>query len=130
MTSPSRRVAHLEALLGNREPGGPPTPYFFGTERHQAQAFGDATDVIELDALIAEVDRIRRERRYDEVDVAIFISRQCFPDDAQTASGIAGALIEAFWHWDKERYGEDRAWRLQRSRSDFESLIASRLAAV
>ncbi len=120
-----RRLEALEART--REPEGVPTEYFFGVERYQAQAFGDATDVIELDALIAEVDAVRRERRYDTVDTAIFISRECFSDDAQTASGIAGMIVEAHWHHDRARFGEDRAWRLQRNRSDFEHSITGRL---
>ncbi len=75
------------------------------------------------------MDAVRRERRYDTVDTAIFISRECFPDDAQTASGIAGSLIEAHWHWDRARHGELYAWSHIRKHADFEPLIASRLAA-
>ncbi|HEV2109222.1 MAG TPA: hypothetical protein VGR16_13245 [Thermomicrobiales bacterium] len=38
MSSPSRRIADLETIVGNREPDGPPTWCFFAQERFQVAA--------------------------------------------------------------------------------------------
>jgi hypothetical protein len=136
MSSTSGRIAALEAIVRNREPDGPPTWCFFAQERFQAAAnYGNQSPAVVLDdveaveRVIAAYDEIRVVHQLDVVDLTIFISRYDFPDHAQTASGIAGSLVQAFWYWDRERFGEDKAWRKQRSRSEFEGQIAGRLGS-
>ena len=134
MSSAARRLADLEVIARNRHPEGPPTWTFFAQERFRAAAnYGNQSpdvvldDVEAVERVIAAYDDIRREHHLNVIDLAILISRYDFPDHAQTASGIAGSLVQAFWYWDRERFGEDKAWRKQRSQSEFEGQIAGRL---
>jgi hypothetical protein len=126
LTTLLRRIAALETAFA---PGRDelPTRAFFGTDIFQAEAYGGPAAVLELEELIADVDRRRHEERFDLIDTAIFISRACFPDHAQSADAVAGMIVEAHWHHDRDRFGEDKAWRSQRSRSAFEPAIAGRL---
>ncbi len=120
-----RRLEVVEAKLGGHE--DVPTRCFFDIEVFQAQAFGTAEDVLELDAVIGEVDRRRHEQRLDLIDTAIFISRNCLAEDAQDAGAIAGRIVGAHWVHDRDQYGEDQAWHRQRSGHEFEGAIAARL---
>lgn len=135
MSSPARRIADLEALIGNREPDGPPTWTFFAQDRFMAQANygGSAPDVVlqdieDVERTIRAYDEYRVDHRLDLIDTAILISCNAFPSDNPSPSGIAGMIVEAYWHWDRQRFGEDRAWRRQRSRSEFEGIIPDRIA--
>lgn len=134
MNSPSRRIADLEAIIGNREPDGPPTWCFFATERFQAAAnYGnqppDAVleDIEDVERIIRTYDELRREQHLDLIDLAILIARHSFPSHNQSASGIAGMIVGAYWEWDRERYVETKAWGTQQQRSRFEGQIAGRL---
>jgi len=124
----------LETVARNLRPEECPTSCFFAIDRHQAESgFGGVTaleileSVEEVDRTIRAVDELRRSQRLDLIDTAIVIQQQAFPHYAQTPSSIAGSIVQAYFHWDKERFGEDRAWRQQRSRGQFESMIAGRL---
>ena len=126
-----RRLESVATLLSPEEI---PTRHFFAIDRHQAESgYGGRTslEILEsveaVDRTIRAVDELREAQRLDVVDVAILIQREVNPHYAQTASAIAGSIVEAHFHWDKERFGEDRAWRQQRSRGQFESMIAGRL---
>ena len=134
MSSPARRIADLETVARNLRPEECPTRHFFAVDSFQARAgYGGRTpieileSVEEVDRTIRAVDEIRESQRLDVIDTAIVIQQQAFPHYAQTAAAIAGSLVQAYFHWDKERYGEDRAWRLQRSPGQFEGQIAARL---
>jgi hypothetical protein len=134
MSSAARRIADLEVIARSRQPDGPPTWTFFAQQRFQAAAnYGNEPPAVVLESIeavervIAAVDAYRRDHHLDVVDTAITISHHAFPDHAQTASGIAGMLVEAFWYWDAERFGEAKAWRHQRSRSEFEGQVGGRL---
>jgi hypothetical protein len=136
MSSPARRIADLEVIVRGRQPDGPPTWTFFAQERFQARAnYGNQSpdvvleDIEGVERTIRAHDEVRTEHRLDVVDLAIMISTYSDPDHAPTPSGIAGMIVEAFFHWDRERFGEDRAWRHQRSRGEFEGQVAGRLAA-
>ena len=126
MSSPAQRIVQLETRLSGHDTL--PTRSFFDIELHQARTFGSAEDVLELDALIAEVDRIRHEGCLDLIDTAIFVSGQCFPDDPQDAGAIAGRIVGAHWVHDRDQHGLDQAWHRQRSGHEFEGVIAARLA--
>ena len=135
MSSAARRIADLETIVGNREPDGPPTWCFFAQQRFQAAAnYGNQPpsavleDIEEVERVIATCDEYRRTHRLDVIDLAVLIARHSDPSDRPSASGIAGSLVQAHWYWDRERFGEDKAWRHQRSRSQFEGEIAGRLA--
>ena len=134
MSSAARRLANLEIIARGRHPEGPPTWCFFAQERFQAAAnYGNQSpavvleDIEDVERVIAAYDDVRRDHRLDVVDTAILIARHADPSAIPSASGIAGMLVEAYFHWDRERHGEDKAWRLQRSRSEFEGQIAGRL---
>ena len=135
MSSAARRIADLEVIARNRHPEGPPTWTFFAQERFQAAAnYGNQSpdvvleDVEAVERMIAAYDDIRREHHLDVIDLAIAISTYGFPDHNQSASGIAGMIVGAYWEWDNQRFGETRAWGTQRSRSEFEGQVAGRLA--
>lgn len=137
MSSPAQRLRDLETVARNLRPEECPTRYFFAAQRFQAAAgYGGQTavDVLEaveaVDGTIRLVDELRATQRLDLVDTAILIRREAFPAYAQDAGAIAASLVEAFWNWDKDRFGEDRAWRQQRSSGQFEGQIAGRLARV
>jgi hypothetical protein len=126
-----RRLESVAVLLSPEEV---PTACFFATDRHQAESgFGGVTaleifeSVEEVDRTIRVFDELRGSQRLDLIDTAIVIQQQAFPHYAQTPSSIAGSIVQAFFHWDKERYGEDRAWRQQRSPGQFEGQVAARL---
>ncbi len=134
MSSAARRLADLETIVRSRQPEEPPTWCFFAQERFQAAAnYGNQPpavvleDIEDVERVIAAVDAYRTVHRLDAVDTAILIARHSGPSGSPSASGIAGSLVQAFWYWDRERFGEDRAWRHQRSRSEFEGQIAGRL---
>ncbi len=135
MNSAGRRIADLEVIARSRQPEQVPVWCFFRQDLFQARAnYGNQSpdvvlaDVEDVERIIRTYDEIRTEHRLDLIDLAIAISTYSFPDHAQTPSAIAGMIVQAYFHWDMERYGEDRAWRLQRSRSEFEGQIAGRLA--
>ncbi len=134
MSSPAQRMRDLEIVARNLRPEEVPTACFFAIDRHQAAAgYGGQTalEILEsieaVNAAIAHYDAFRSQHRLDVVDFAILVSRTWHTDYAQTPSAVAGSIVQAFFHWDKERYGEDRAWRQQRSRGEFEGQIAARL---
>ena len=127
-----RRLESVATLLSPEEV---PTACFFAIDRHQAAAgYGGQTPMEILESIeavnttINAVDEIRTAQHLDVIDTAILIQREAFPHYAQDAAAVAGSIVEAIWNWDKERYGEDRAWRQQRSRGQFESMIAGRPA--
>ena len=127
-----RRLESVATLLLPEEI---PTRHFFAIDRHQAESgYGSVTALEILESIeavnttINAVDEIRTAQHLDVIDTAILIQREAFPHYAQDAAAVAGSIVEAIWNWDKERYGEDRAWRQQRSRGQFESMIAGRLA--
>ena len=134
MSSPAQRLRDLEIVARNLHPEECPTACFFAIDSFQAAAgYGGQTPIEILDAVehvnaaIAHFDAIRSQHRLDVVDFAILVSRTWHPDYAQTPSAVAGSIVQAYFHWDKERFGEDRAWQQQRSRGQFESMIAGRL---
>jgi len=135
MNAPVQRIRDLERVLADRFTEEVPTRYFFVADRFQAAAgYGGKSaaaildDVEHVDRAIAHYDVLRRQQRLDLVDVAIIISQTWHTDHAQDSAAIAGSLVEANWNWDKDRFGEDRAWRQQRSSGQFEGQIAARLA--
>lgn len=127
-----RRLESVAALLSPEEV---PTACFFAADRFRAESgFGGQTaaEVLEavesLDGTVRAIDELRRQHRLDVVDTAVLIRQQAFPAYAQDAQAIAGSLVEAHFHWDRDRHGEDRAWRSQRSPGQFEAIVAGRLA--
>jgi len=125
----------LETVAAQLSPEEVPTRCFFAGDRHRAQAgFGgqsaaEILDAVEaVDGTIRLVDELRATQRLDLIDTAIVIRREAFPAYAQDAQAIAGSLVEAYFHWDKDRFGEDHAWRQQRSSGQFDGQIAGRLA--
>jgi hypothetical protein len=127
-----RRLETVAALLSPEEC---PTRHFFGTDLFQAESGYGAQTALEVlesieavNATIYAVDEIRTAQHRDVIDTAILIQREAFPHYAQDAAAIAGSIVEAHFHWDTDRYGEAAAWRQQRSRGQFESMIAGRLA--
>jgi hypothetical protein len=136
MSSPARRLADLEVIARSRQPEQVPARHFFYQDLFQARAnYGNQSpavvleDIEDVERVIAAYDEIRTAHRLDVIDLAISISTCGDPDHAPTPSAIAGMIVHAFFHWDRERFGEDRAWRDQRSRGEFEGQIAGRLAA-
>lgn len=128
-----RRLDRLEART--REPDGPPTWCFFAVEQFQAAANygGDPPDVVlkhieDVDRMIRAYDQLRRDHHLDVIDTAVLIAGDAFPDESPSPSGIAGMIVQAYFYWDRQRFGEDRAWRRQRSRSEFEGIIPDRIA--
>ena len=137
MSSAPQRLRDLETVARNLRPEECPTSCFFAIDRHQAAAgFGGVTAIEILDAVehvnaaIAHFDAIRSQHHLDVVDLAILVSRTWHTDYAQTPSAVAGSIVQAFFHWDKDRYGEDKAWRQQRSRGEFEGMIAGRMVGM
>jgi hypothetical protein len=129
-----RRLESVATLLSPEEV---PTRHFFAIDRHQAESgFGGVTaleileSVEEVDRTIRVFDELRATQHLDLIDTAIVIQQQAFPHYAQTASSVAGSIVQAFFHWDQERFGEAVAWRQQRSRGQFESMIAGRLVGM
>jgi hypothetical protein len=129
-----RRLESVATLLSPEEV---PTRHFFAVDSHQAAAgFGGVTaleileSVEEVDRTSRVFDQLRATQHLDLIDTAIIISQTWNADHAQDASTIAGSLVEATWSWDKERYGEVAAWRQQRSRGQFEGMIAARLVGI
>jgi hypothetical protein len=136
MSSAARRIADLEVIARSRQPEQVPVRCFFAQERFQARAnYGNQSpavvlaDIEDVERVIAAYDDLRREHRLDVIDLAISIATCSDPDHAPTPSGIAGMIVHAYFHWDMERFGEDRAWRHQRSRGEFEGQVSGRLAA-
>jgi len=137
MNAPVQRLRDLETGVKNLRPEECPTRHFFAIDRHQAESgFGGRTalevleSVEEVDRTIRVFDELRATQHLDLIDAAIIISQTWNADHAQTASAIAGSIVEAYFHWDRDRYGEDKAWRQQRSRGQFESMIAGRLVGM
>jgi hypothetical protein len=129
-----RRLESVAALLSPEEV---PTACFFAIDSFQAAAgYGAQTpmEILEsvegVDRTVRVFDELRGSQRLDLIDTAIIISRTWNADHAQDASAVAGSIVAAIWNWDKERYGEDRAWRQQRSRGEFEGMIAARLVGM
>jgi len=129
-----RRLESVAALLSPEEV---PTAHFFATDRHQAESgFGGVTaleileSIEEVNTTINAVDELRATQHLDLIDTAIVIQQQAFPHYAQTASSIAGSIVQAFFYWDQERFGEAVAWRQQRSRGQFEGQVAARLVGM
>jgi len=127
-----RRLESVATLLSPEEV---PTAHFFAIDRHQAAAgFGGRTaieileSVEEVDRTIRTHDELRAAQHLDLIDTVIIISQTWNADHAQDASAVAGSLVAAYFAWDQERFGEAVAWRQQRSRGQFESMIAGRLA--
>ena len=127
-----RRLESVAALLSPEEV---PTACFFVAGRFQAAAgYGGQTPaeilgaVEAVDRTVRAVDELRATRHLDVIDTAILIRQEAFAFYAQDAQAIAGSVVEAFWNWDRDRFGEDRAWRQQRSSGQFEGQIAGRLA--
>lgn len=134
MNSPTQRIREIEARLRDRTPEVPPTASFFATDRFQAAAgYGgkSAADILDdvehVNAAIAEYDAIRRQHRLDLVDFAILVSRTWYRDHAQTPGAIDGLICQAMWSWNRDRHGEDRAWRSLNMRQSFEHVIDGRL---
>ena len=126
-----RRLETVAALLSPEEV---PTACFFVADRFQAAAgYGgkSAADILEdvehVNAAIAQYDRVRREQRLDLVDFAILVQRSWYTDHAQTPGAIDGLICQATWHWNRDRHGEDRAWRSLNARQSFEHVIDGRL---
>jgi len=129
-----RRLESVAALLSPEEV---PTACFFAADRVQAESgYGGQTavEILEaveaVDSTIRAIDEIRATRHLDLIDTAIVIRQQAFPAFVQDAGAVASSLVEAIWNWDRDRFGEDRAWRQQRSSGQFEGQIAGRLARV
>jgi len=129
-----RRLESVATLLSPEEV---PTACFFAIDRHQAAAgYGDQTPLQILESIeavnttINAVEELRGSQRLDLIDTAIIISQTWNADHAQDASAVAGSLVAAYFAWDKERYGEAVAWRQQRSRGQFEGMIAARLVGM
>ena len=134
MTTPAQRLRDLETVLASRATDGPATHSFFAGDLHRAQSgFGgkSAADILEdvehVNAAIAQYDAIRRQHRLDLVDFAILVSRDWYTDHAQTPAAIDGLITEAYWNEDRDRHGEDRAWRSLNARQSFEHVIDGRL---
>ena len=129
-----RRLESVAALLSPEEV---PTRHFFAIDRHQAEAgYGGQTaleileSVEEVDRTIRVFDELRATQHLDLIDTAIIISQTWNADHAQVASAVAGSLVAAHFAWDQERFGEAVAWRQQRSRGQFEGMIAARLVGM
>ena len=134
MNAPVQRIRDLERVLADRFTDDVPTRCFFAGDLHRAQAgFGakSAADILDdvehVNAAIAHYDAIRRQQRLDLVDFAIVVSRTWHTDHAQTPGAIDGLITEAHWHEDRDRHGEDKAWRAQGTRHSLEQVIEGRL---
>ncbi len=132
--SQRRRLESVAALLSPEEI---PTACFFAVDRHQAESgFGGVTPMEILESIeavnttINAVDELRESQRLDLIDTAILIQREAFPHYAQDAAAVAGSIVAAYFHWDRDRFGEAAAWRQQRSRGEFEGMIAARLVGM
>jgi len=128
-------LKRLAVVANALSPEEPPTACFFAGDLFRAQAgFGGQTAVEILEAVeavdrtIRAIDELRATRHLDVIGTAFLVRREAFPDYAQDAQAIAGSLVEAYFHWDRDRHGEDRAWRSQRSPGQFEAIVAGRLA--
>jgi hypothetical protein len=128
-------LKRLAVVANALSPEEPPTACFFAGDLFRAQAgYGGKSaanildDVEHVNAAIADYDATRRRHRLDLVDFAILVSQTWNADHAQDSAAIAGSIGQAIWHWDRDRFGEDRAWRQQRSSGQFEGQIAGRLA--
>ena len=129
-----RRLESVATLLSPEEV---PTSCFFAVDSHQAAAgYGAQTPTEILEAIeavnttINAVEELRGSQRLDLIDTAIIISQTWNADHAQDASAVAGSLVAAYFAWDQERFGEAVAWRQQRSRGQFEGMIAARLVGM
>jgi len=129
-----RRLESVATLLSPEEI---PTRHFFAIDRHQAESgYGGVTaleileSVEEVDRTIRVFDELRATQHLDLIDTAIIISQTWNADHAQDASAVAGSLVAAYFAWDQERFGEAVAWRQQRSRGQFEGMIAARLVGM
>lgn len=127
-------LKRLEIVAQHLQSDEPPTWCFFVQERFQAAAnYGNQPpdvvleDIEAVERMITAYDDLRREYHLDLIDTAILIARNAFPSHNQSASGIAGMIVGAYWEWDRERYGETKAWGTQQSRTRFESQVAGRL---
>jgi hypothetical protein len=137
MNAPGRRIADLEVIARSRQPEQVPVWCFFHQDLFQARAnYGSQppdvvlADIEGVERIIRTYDEMRSTQHLDLIDVAILIQREVNPHHAQTASSVAGSIVQAIWNWDKERYGEDKAWRQQRSRGEFEGQVAARLVGL
>ena len=99
--SQRRRLESVATLLSPEEV---PTACFFAIDRHQAAAgYGDQTplqileSIEEVDRTTRAVDELRGSQHLDLIDTAIVIQQQAFPHYAQTASSIAGSIVQAFF---------------------------------
>jgi hypothetical protein len=127
-------LKRLAVVANALSPEEPPTRCFFAGDLFRAQAgFGgkSAADILDdvehVNAAVADYDRVRRDHRLDLVDFAILVQRSWYSDYVQDAGAIDGLITGAFWHWDVERYGRDRAWSNQNGRQRFEGVIDGRL---
>jgi hypothetical protein len=64
-------------------------------------------------------DDYAREHGLSDIDLAELVLRTIPSDMVITASACASLLVGAYFKWDKERYGEDYAWRHQRTHAEF-----------
>ncbi len=127
-------LRRLTVIADTLQPEDVPTRCFLARDVFQARAnYGNQSpdqvlaDVEDVERVIRAYDDLRQEHQLDVIDLAIMISTHSVPDRAPTPSGIAGTIVGAYFHQDMERFGEDRAWRHQRSRSAFEGQVAGRL---
>jgi len=127
-------LRRLTVIADTLQPEDVPTCFFFRQDLFQARAnYGNQSpdvvlaDVEAVERVIRTYDELRMELGLDVIELAIMIGTHSDPDQTPTPSGIAGMIVQAFFHWDKERYGEDHAWRHLRSRAEFEGQIAARL---
>lgn len=140
MSIPGRSLLDFETVTPGLLPDEPPTWAFFATQWHDAAA-GDgnqSTDEViaavdEVEQIILGLHQLRAKRRLDVIDFAMVLNLsyvKAYGDEyvAQTAEAIADSIIQAYFHWDKERYGEDHAWGMQQSRGQVEARVAARLA--
>lgn len=137
-----RHILDLEAVTHTLFPDEPPTWAFFATEWFNAAAgHGNQTTaevikaVDDVEQVIVGFDKLRRERRLDVIYFAMVLHRSFakkYGDErvAQTADAIADTIVRAYFHWDKERYGEDNARDMLRNRGQFEAAVAGRIAAM
>ena len=66
-----------------------------------------------------DLDDYARQHGISDINLAEIVLRTVPSDMVITASGCAGLLVHAYFLWDKERYGEDHAWRHQRKDAEF-----------
>lgn len=123
-------LKRLAVVANALSPEEPLTACFFAGDLFRAQAgYGgkSAADILDdvehVNAAIADYDAIRRQQRLDLVDFAILVSRTWHTDHAQTPGAIDGLITEAYWHWNRDQHGEDRAWHAQGTRHRLEQVI-------